>query len=113
MTGAAKYPPKLNSSWLMDDDAAWCSLPAVLIMTPVAMGIMAAPKKSKHHNNGMIYTKLFRNPMGAAKTKAMVPNAAHILIALITFLPLYPPFLSDKYPPIAAPGIGAVILQSE
>ena len=34
----------------------------------------------------------------------------HIFIALITFSPLYPPYLSEKAPPTNTPNKGAVIL---
>ncbi len=57
----------------------------------MAVGIRAAPKNKSDHSKGMIYTKLFRKPIGAAKIKARVPKPAHNLIAVNTFLPLYPP----------------------
>jgi len=59
-----------------------------LTTTPVAVGIKAAPKNSKLHKRGMIYTKLDMNPIGAAKIKARVPKAAQSLMAVKTFLPL-------------------------
>ena len=48
--------------------------------------------------------------MGKAKTKDTKPKAIHILIAFITFFPLYPPYLSDIVPPTITPLRGAVIL---
>lgn len=68
--------------------AAWCSLLTLLTTTPVAVGMRAAPKKSRLHSRGMMYTMLVRKPMGVAKMKAQVPKAAHSLIAVSTFLPL-------------------------
>ena len=51
----------------------------------------AAPKNRRDQRRGIIYTKLFKNPIGAANMKASVPNPAHNLIAVSTFFPLYPP----------------------
>ena len=56
--------------------------------TPVAVGISAAPKNNRLHSSGMIYVRLLKKPIGAAKIKAHVPNAVHNLIAVKTFLPL-------------------------
>lgn len=75
----------------MDDEAAWYSLPTLLTTMPVAVGIIAAPKKRRHQSMGIMYTMLFRKPMGAANTKAMVPKEAQSLTAVSTFFPLYPP----------------------
>ena len=76
---------------------------------PVAVGINVAPAANKHHNNGSTYIKLPKNPMGNAKIKAINPKAAHNLIAVITFLPLNPPYLSERYDPTLTPKIGPVI----
>jgi hypothetical protein len=75
----------------MEEEAAWYSLPTEFTTTPVAVGMRAAPKNRRDQRRGIIYTKLFKNPIGAAKMKASVPNPAHSLIAVSTFFPLYPP----------------------
>ena len=72
----------------MEEEAAWYSRPTELTTTPVAVGIRAAPKKRRDHRRGIIYTKLFKKPIGAAKINARVPNPAHNLIAVNTFFPL-------------------------
>ena len=72
----------------MELEAAWYSLETELTTTPVAVGIRAAPKKSKDQSRGMIYTRLFKKPIGKAKIKAKVPKPVHNLMAVSTFLPL-------------------------
>ena len=72
----------------MELEAAWYSLDTELTTTPVAVGIRAAPKKRRDQRRGMMYTRLFRKPIGKAKIKARVPNPVHNLMAVNTFLPL-------------------------
>lgn len=67
---------------------ACSSRPTEFTTTPVAVGIRAAPKKSRDQRRGIMYTKLFKKPIGAANMKARVPNPAQSLIAVSTFLPL-------------------------
>ena len=50
------------------------------------------------------------NPIGRPKKKARIPKAEHICNAFVSFLPLYPPYLSDIVPPNKTPLNGAVIL---
>jgi hypothetical protein len=87
-TGAQKYPARLNISWLIEDEAAWYSLLTEFTTTPVAVGMRAAPKKRRDQSRGMMYTRLLRNPIGAAKIKASAPKPVQSLIAVRTFFPL-------------------------
>ena len=48
--GEQKYPNKLKTNWLILDDVAWQSLGTTLIIIPVPMGIIAAPKNKNVHN---------------------------------------------------------------
>jgi len=109
ITGAAKYPPKLKNSYEIELEADIYFFGTEFTITPVAVGISVAPAASKHQSKGSMYIKDPKNPIGNAKMKAISPNAAHNFMAVTTFLPLYPPFLSDKYEPILTPKIGPVI----
>ena len=48
--GEQKYPNKLKINWLILEEVAWQSFGTVLIIIPVAMGIIDAPKNKKVHN---------------------------------------------------------------
>lgn len=89
--GALKNPPRLKISYPIDEEAVWCSLLTLFTITPVAIGINAAPKNKRLQSRGIMYIKLFINPIGIAKSAAKLPNPATSLIAVKTFFPLYPP----------------------
>ena len=76
---------------------------------PVAVGINVAPAAKRHHSKGSTYIRLPKKPIGNANMNAISPKAAQSLIAVITFLPLKPPYLSDKYEPTLTPKMGPVI----
>ena len=108
--GALKYPNKLKINWLILDDVAWQSFGTHEIIIPVAMGIIAAPKNKNDHNKADKYVILNINPIGSEKQKAKIPKAVHLCKALVSFFPLYPPYLSENVPPNNTPDKGAVIL---
>lgn len=76
--------------------AVWWCLATLLTMMPVHVGVSIAPVNSNIHSSGINKNNVLTKPMGNAKMNAEKPKAAHSLMALSKFSPLYPPFKSEK-----------------